>query len=510
MPPNHELTNANYPPTFCQWMGLYSRAHEVVCGRIAKLMWIVKRHRWAVAMAFLGLDACSLGPRYTRPDIPAPADWRTSEQSAPTQQSSNQLQTPTWPSTVWMRGFNSPQLDELIGQAQAANDDIGAAIARVREADAQVRVAGAALLPSVSANADASRQRQISRTQAASSFNSFSPTLAASYEVDFWGKNRAIRDAARMAATASRYDRATVELTVLTSVVTTYFQTLELRDRLRVAEENLTRGQTVLDDLRLQQEVGIVTALDVAQQATTVATLRAVVPPLKQQLLQTIDALAILIGKEPQAVNLGDGTLADLAEPRVSPGLPSELLARRPDVAAAEAQLMAANANIAAARAAFFPSIALTAGGGYMSTALATLFTPATRIFSVTGGLTQPIFQGGALSGQYQLDKARYAELVSDYHKAVISAFSNVQDALVAVQQTADQEQRQQDAVNEARDAYELSQAQWHAGIINILTVLNTETVLFTAQDALVQVRSSHMQALVALFGALGGGWQRA
>jgi NodT family efflux transporter outer membrane factor (OMF) lipoprotein len=313
-----------------------------------------------------------------------------------------------------------------------------------------------------------------------------------------------------MAAAASRYDRATIELAVMTSVVTTYFQTLELRDRLRVAEENLTRGQTVLDDLRLQQEVGIVTALDVAQQATTVATLRAVVPPLKQQLLQTIDALAILIGKEPQAVNLGGGTLADLAEPRVSPGLPSELLTRRPDVAAAEAQLMAANANVAAARAAFFPNIALTADGGYMSTALSTLFNPASRIFAATAGVTQPIFQGGALSGQYQFNKARYAELVADYHKAVISAFSNVQDALVAVQQTADQEQRQQDAVNEARRAYDLSQAQWHAGVINILTVLNTETVLFTAQDALVQVKSSHMQALVALFGALGGGWQRA
>jgi NodT family efflux transporter outer membrane factor (OMF) lipoprotein len=461
-------------------------------------------------MAFLGLDACSLGPRYTRPDIPVPAAWRTGDHSPPAQPSSTQLPAPAWPSAEWMRGFNSPQLDELIRQAQAANDDLAAAIARVREANAQVRVAGAALLPSVSANANASRQRQISRTQTASSFNSFSPTLAASYEVDFWGKNRAIRDAARMAAAASRYDRATIELTVMTSVVTTYFQTLELRDRLRVAEENLSRGQTVLDDLRLQQEVGTVNALDVAQQATTVATLRAVVPPLKQQLLQTIDALAILIGKEPQAVNLGDGTLADLSEPRVSPGLPSELLMRRPDVAAAEAQLMAANANVAAARAAFFPSIALTAGGGYMSTALSTLFTPATRIFSVAGGVTQPIFQGGALSGQYQFNKARYAELVADYHKAVISAFSNVQDALVAVQQTADQEQRQQDAVNEARDAYELSQAQWHAGVINILTVLNTETVLFTAQDALVQVKSSHMQALVALFGALGGGWQRA
>jgi len=169
--------------------------------------------------------------------------------------------------------------------------------------------------------------------------------------------------------------------------------------------------------------------------------------------------------------------------------------------------LVAANANVAAARAAFFPSIALTADGGYLSTALATLFNPASRVFALTAGVTQPIFQGGALSGQYQFDKARYAELVADYHKAVISAFSNTEDSLVALQQTADQERRQQDAVNKARNAYDLSQAQWHAGVINILTVLNTETVLFTAEDALEQVKFSHMQALIGLFGALGGGW---
>jgi multidrug efflux system outer membrane protein len=464
---------------------------------------------WIAAITLLAPGACSLGPRYSRPNIPAPVDWRVSDQSAPVQRSTDQPPTAVWPSAAWWRGFNSPQLDRLIAQAQDANDDVAAAIARVREADAQTRIAGAALLPSVSASADGTRARQTSRNLAPISFDQFSTTLGASYQVDFWGKNRAIRDAARMAAAASRYDRATVELAVMTSVATTYLQTLELRDRLRVAEDNLTRAQTILDALVLEQQVGTVTALDIAQQATTVATLQAAIPPLKQQLLQTIDALAILIGKEPQAVSLGSGTLADLAEPPVSPGLPSELLTRRPDVASAEAQLVAANANVAAARAAFFPSIALTADGGYLSTALATLFNPASRVFALTAGVTQPIFQGGALSGQYQFDKARYAELVADYHKAVISAFSNVEDSLVALQQSADQEQRQQDAVNKARNAYDLSQAQWHAGVINILTVLNTETVLFTAEDALVQVKFSHMQALIGLFGALGGGWQR-
>jgi multidrug efflux system outer membrane protein len=170
---------------------------------------------------------------------------------------------------------------------------------------------------------------------------------------------------------------------------------------------------------------------------------------------------------------------------------------------------MAANANIQAARAAFFPSIDLTASGGFVSTALSGLISPANRVFSLTGGVAQDIFQGGALVGGYRLNKSRYSELLSDYHKSVISAFSNVEDALVATQQTAEQYRRQQDAVAKARRAYEITEIQLHAGTVNVLTVLNTQTALFSAEDALVQVRFAHLQALVQLFNALGGGWQQ-
>jgi NodT family efflux transporter outer membrane factor (OMF) lipoprotein len=404
-----------------------------------------------------------------------------------------------------------------MGQAQAANDDIGAAIARVQQADAQARIAGAPLLPSLSLDGSGTRQRgsQLTITPEGKlvgrpgTFNSFAAGLTASYELDFWGKNRALHDAARMAALASRYDRATVELTVMQSVASTYFQALALRDRLKVARDNVASARDTLKGLQLEAQVGTVTALDVAQQQTTVATLEAAIPPLNQQFTQTLNALAILVGKEPESVDVTSGTLADLAEPQVQPGMPSELLARRPDVAQAEAQLIAANADIAAARAAFFPTISLTADGGFASSSLSKLFNPVSRVWSATAGVTQPIFQGGALVGQYQLNKGRYAELLADYHKAVISAFGNVEDALVSVQQTADQLQRQQDAVATARHAYELTQAQFHAGVINILVVLSTETALFTAEDTLVQVKYSHLNALVALYSALGGGWQR-
>jgi outer membrane protein, multidrug efflux system len=402
-------------------------------------------------------------------------------------------------------------------EARVANDDIGAAIARIRQADAQARIAGAPLLPSLGADLDGNRSRaqQPSITPAGklvplpTSFNTFTAELTASYEIDFWGKNRALLDAARMAALASRYDRATVELTVMQSVASTYFQALELRDRIKVANDNVASARDTLSGLQLEAQVGTATALDVAQQETTVATFDAEIPPLLQQLGQTMDALAILLGKQPESVSIDAGALTDLVEPPVTPGMPSELLTRRPDVAEAEAQLIAANANIAAARAAFFPTISLTAAGGYVSPALNTLFNPVSRAFSLTGGLTQPIFQGGALVGQYQLNKGRYAELLSDYHKAVISAFGNVEDALVSVQQSAEQLKRQEIAVATARHAYELTQAQFHAGTINILIVLSTETALFTAEDTLVQVKYSHLNALVALFSALGGGWQR-
>ena len=455
-----------------------------------------------------GLTAC-LGPHYKRPDIPPPEAWRNAspakEGSAP------------WPSADWWQGFNSPTLDGLMDQAHTANDDIGAAVARIRQADAQARIAGAALLPSLSAEADATRQRgqQVYLTPAGTlgsrpaTSNTFTAELSASYEIDFWGKNRALRDAAVAAAVASRYDRATVELTVMQSVASTYFQALELRDRLKVANDNVASARDTLKGLQLEAQVGTVTALDVAQQETTVATLDAAIPPLNQQFGQTLDALAILVGQQPESVDVTAGTLADLAEPEVAPGMPSDLLTRRPDVAQAEAQLIAANADIAAARAAFFPTISLTANGGNVSSALSTLFNPVTRAWNLSGGITQPIFQGGALVGQYQLNKGRYAELLSDYHKAVISAFGNVEDALVSVQQSAEQLRRQQEAVATARRAYELTQAQFHAGVINILVVLSTETALFTAEDTLVQVKYSHLNALVALFSALGGGWQR-
>jgi NodT family efflux transporter outer membrane factor (OMF) lipoprotein len=466
----------------------------------------MKWHLPALAPAafFAGawLAACSVGPSYHRPDIPPPATWSESI-GAPAAADS------VGPSAQWWRGFGSTTLDGFIDEAQRSNDDLAAAIARVQEADAQLRIAGAPLLPTLDAGMTAARKRAQVTGLGPRVLNDFNPELSASYELDFWGKNRAQRNAARAAALASRYDRQTVALTVISSVATTYLQTLELRDRLQVAQDNLDNGRKILDGLKLEQTAGTATGVDVAQQETAVALLTAAVPPLQQQLRQTVHALAVLIGRAPEAVDIDAGSLSALSSPDVGEGLPSQLLSRRPDVAEAEQQLIEANADITVARAALFPQITLTAAGGYESAALASLISPPNRVYGIAADLTQPIFHGGALRGQVAYSNARFNELLADYHKTVLTAFGNVEDALVATRQTAEQQQRQQLAVAAAQRAFDFARQQMSAGTVNVLTVLNTENALFSAQDELVQVQYLRLQALVDLFTALGGGWHR-
>ena len=455
----------------------------------------------ALAPALL-LCGCSLGPAYRRPSIPAPAAWSTP--AAATLPAG-------WPSANWWDGFHSAELSRLMASGQAANDDLAAAIARVREAQAQVGISSAPLLPSLDAGASGSRQRELSPTSGTGAlYNEFAAGLDAAYELDFWGENRAIRSAALAAASASRYDRQTVELTVMSGIADTYFSVLALRDRLRIARANLASAEETLQGLQTDEQAGISTALDVAQQDTVAATVAATIPPLEQQEREQLDALAILVGRTPQSFSVAASGLTGVSAPPVTAGVPSELLARRPDVASAEAQLIGANADIRAARAAFFPTIELTASGGYESKALSTLLEPGSRVFSLSAGITQPIFHGGSVLGQYRLSEARYDELLADYHKAVISAFGNVEDSLAGVGDTGDQLQREQVATDKARSAYEMYQDQFHAGTVNILTVLSTENSLFTAQDALAQARLAHLEALVGLFDALGGGWSGA
>ncbi len=307
----------------------------------------------------------------------------------------------------------------------------------------------------------------------------------------------------------SRFDQEVVALTVVTNVATTWFTALDLQDRLTIARQNLADAEKTLAVIQGRLAAGTATALDVSQQEALVAGQRAVIPNLQNQLEQQLIGLGILVGRPPQAITARPGTLVDLALPAVYPGLPSELLARRPDVAEAEAQLVAANANIRAARAAFFPTIQLTGSAGYQSLALTSLFGPGATVISLAANLTQPVFDAGTLRGQLEQSRGRYDELVADYRKAILQAFTDVENALTALRYTAEQLALQEQAVAIAQRAADIARAQVAAGTVDITTVLTAQTTLYTDEDNLAQVRLAHFQALLNLYKALGGGWSQ-
>jgi len=419
------------------------------------------------------------------------------------------------PPLDWWRGFRSRELTEIIEEARAANLDIAAAVARIVQADAQSRVAGAPLLPNVDLNGSASHSRSSQSTGGGSSGSSsggserdnLSASLTASYEIDFWGKNRAALRAAEQTAVASRYDREVVGLTTVVAAANAYFQVLAAQDRLRVARENLQSANRVLNLIQQRLNAGTASALDTAQQESLVNTQRAAIPPLEQTLKQNRNALAVLMARSPESVRVRGGSLRGIAIPRVTPGLPSELLAQRPDIREAEAQLAAANANVENARAQMLPSISLTGEGGYQSAILRTLLRPESAFYNAAAGLTQPIFDGLRLQGNLDLQKGKQDELLQNYRKAVISGFADVENALDAIRQTALRERLQRDVVTSSRRAFEISEQRLNQGTIDLVTVLQTQQTLYQAQDTLAQARLAHVQAIVSLYQALGGGW---
>ncbi|WP_367276889.1 efflux transporter outer membrane subunit [Bradyrhizobium sp.] len=414
------------------------------------------------------------------------------------------------PMLDWWRGFRSGELTSLMDAAQLHNLDIAVAIAEIVQADAQVGVSGAPLLPQVTgaASAEQNHPSSLGTTGGGSStFNTFSTSLTASYMLDFWGKNRATLYAAEENATASRYNREVVTLTTVVTVANTYFQILAAQDQVRVTRENLAAAERILGLIKNQFNAGTASQLDVSQQEALVATERAAIPPLEVTRDQNIAALALLVGKAPANFAVHGGSTSRIAVPRVTPGLPSELLYQRPDIRQAEAQLAASNFSVESARAAFFPQIQLTGQTGFQSTALASLFTPGAWFYTLTASLTQPIFDGFLLESQLKQAKGVQLQNLQAYRKAVLSAFADVEKALIALQKFTLQERLQSEVVAASQKAFDVAEKQLRGGTINLITVLQAQQTLFTAQNNLVQVRLSKLLAATSLFQALGGGW---
>ena len=414
------------------------------------------------------------------------------------------------PKLDWWRGFHSRELVKLIDDAQAHNFDIAVAVAQLAQADAQVKIAQAPLFPLVDFGNSASIAKSSSLTGSGGGggvSHLFLSSLSASYVLDFWGKNQSTLVAAEENAVASRYNREVVTLTTMSSVASTYFTILATMDRLKILHKDVEDSNRILDLITQQFNAGTVSQINVSQQQALVATLRAQIAPIELLRQQSLAALAILVGRAPEHVVARGGSMMDTTIPRVTPGLPSELLNQRPDLRQAEAQLAASNYNVNAARAAFFPTIELTGQAGFQSSMLRSLFLPGAWFYTAAASVTPPVFDGFLLEGQLDLQLGLRQQFLQQYRRAVLSAFGDVEKALIALEQTTKQEKDQREAVLASQMAFYLSEQQLREGTVNLVTLLQVEQQLFTAEDTLTQVQLARLLAAVSLFQALGGGW---
>lgn len=407
------------------------------------------------------------------------------------------------PTPDWWRSFGSIELVTLVETARSSNQDLAAAAQRIIQADALVRIAGAPLFPSLNGTATGAftdRSRLGTR-------RSYEAGLATRWEVDLWGKNRAARDAEGFRALADRFDRDALFLGVEAAVADTYVILVAARDRIGVARDNLAAAERVLALVEARVANGAASPLELAQQRTAVARERASLPPLDLAARQAEHALAVLVSRPPAMLAVATSGLDSLATPEIAPGLPSDLLLRRPDLARAEADLVAASADLVAARKALYPAIELTGFGGAASSILTSLVS-GNWVGSLGAGLTAPIFEGGRLRGRVTFSKARQDELVAQYRQAAIIAFAEVEDALAAAAARGQELALQEQSVAAARTAFALAELRYREGAIDLVSLLVSQRALFDADDARLVAKRERLRAAVALFRALGGGWR--
>ena len=456
-----------------------------------------------VAVIALALAGCEtpvpqvLGPEHV------PSNF-----SAPTARSAT-----VWPSPRWWSGFNSPDLDTLVATAQKNNLDVAAAAARVMQAEAQADISGAALYPTLSVDGTAQR----SRTGAGGvpharplTANDFGLSLEASYQLDLWGRARAGLRAADQLVLASTYAQEVVALTVTADVANAYLDILALRQRIAIARHNADAARRILKVVQVRVTNGVSSRLDLAQQEAQLASVEATIPALQEQEREARYTLAILLGRLPEGFDVQGDRLDRIVAPQVAPGLPSELLRRRPDIAEAEANLASAHANLDAARAAFFPQIGLTGSTGFNSATIGSMFGGPAFGWSIGASLLQTIFDGGLLQGQLDLNKDQQQELIATYRSTVLNAFSDVETTLGQVSSLADQEILRTKQADASAEAFKISELQYREGTTDLLNLLTAQETLFTAQDQLVQIKLARLQSDVGLYQALGGGWSEA
>jgi outer membrane protein, multidrug efflux system len=464
---------------------------------------MISRH-WIVAIALLMLTGCAVGPNYKRPPVTVPGGYRGLAPDI------GQQTIASIGDEKWWTVFQDEQLQALIREALSQNYDVRIAAARVLQAQAVLGITRADQFPTITGGASASSQ-SFPRTKNLPAIESSSNqvNLSLFWELDFWGKFRRATEAARANLLSTEWGRNAVLSSLVSNVASAYFQLLELDAEMEISRRTLGSRRDSLRLTEIRAKGGSTSLLDVRQSEQLVYTAAASIPDLERRTEQQENLISILLGRNPGPVTRGKPLVENAILPVVPAGLPSSLLARRPDIQSVEQQLIAANARIGIAKAAYFPEITLTATGGYQSSALTNLFSGPAGFWSFGGQLLQPIFTGGRIRSNVRLTEAQQQEAVLLYQQSIQQAFREVSDSLVAYRKNQEFRAQQQLVTIAAQDATRLSELRYGGGVTSYLEVLDSDTRYFDAQLTLAQAELNERLALVQLYNALGGGWQQ-
>jgi len=475
-------------------------------------------HFLFLLMAVAGLTGCTVGPNYKRPAADVPVTYRgsTTEQAAPAPASTQppaakpEPRSPSLGDEKWWEVFQDKELQALIRTALKNNYDVRIAATRVLQAQAQLGITRADQFPSVGSGGNIGSQQspqigpipgyQITQGQL---------TASAAWNLDFWGKYRRATQAARANLLANEWAQKEVTASLVASLATAYFELRELDLELEISKQTLDSRSQSLNLTKTLEQHGINSLLDVRQSEQLVYTAATEIPDFERQIAQLENAISILLGNNPGDVPRGLKLTEQPHAPEVPAGLPSSLLERRPDVREAEQNLIAANAQIGVARAAYFPQVALTGTAGYESPALTNLFTGPAGIWNLAASVSQPIFEGGRLKSNVRLAEAQHEQILLSYQQTIQGAFRDVSNGLIAYRKNREFRIQQEHLLESAQDAARLSEVRFRAGTTDYLEVLTNETNSFSAALGLAQAQANELIALVQVYQALGGGWQQ-
>jgi multidrug efflux system outer membrane protein len=461
--------------------------------------------RVVAVLSFALLAACAVGPNYTRPEVPTPTAHRFFE---------GEEQAQSIADTPWWEVVKDPQLQALIREAIANNLDLRTATARVAEARAQYGIAKSFLFPEVGVAASYSA-RQVSRTSdppegtaADKTRQNWSVSLPLSWEIDLFGRIRRDKEAAFAAYLATEEGRRAAVITLVADVASTYLFLRELDLELEVARRTVQTNEETVRFYEKRLQGGVSNRLEVDRAVANRARTAVVIPQIEQQIAIAENALSLLLGRPPGPIRRGEVLTEQHVPPGIPVGLPAALLERRPDVLAAEQQLVAANANVGAAKALFFPTISLTGLLGTLSADFSNLLKTEANVWQVSPSLFAPIFQGGRIRRNYDAAKARFEQAMAQYRKAALNSYREVANALISIKKLGEQRLELEDGVDALTDAAALARSRYDTGLANYLEILNADQQLFDQELQLAQVRGEEMRAFVELYRALGGGWQ--